>query len=225
VDLAHPISAVLPSVSGVVLDVLLSDHRPLTGRMVAKFSDGRASQKAVSVALRKLAAEGLVVAEEAEHAHRYRINEEHLATPALRMLHDMRTTLVVALRELVEGWALQPEGAWVVGPLVERLGVVRSDLEVLMIPPLAAVEERGAWSRQVGALMERTHAWTGTACTVTEWTTAELNSPDRVYDGMAGLLRSGSVALVPFDWTARSRPLALQRRPGPGGGGHGLGGA
>ena len=210
-DLAHPISAVLPSVSGVVLDVLLSDHRPLSGRMVAKFSDGRASQKAVSVALKRLADEGLVVAEEVGHAHRYRINDDHLATPALRMLHDVRRTLFLAMRELVEGWTMRPDGAWVVGPMVEQLGIVKSDLEVLLIPPAAAVEDPGAWSRQVGALMERTHAWTGTACTVTEWTMEDLNSPDRVYDGMAAMLRSGSVALVPFDWAAPSNLLELAR--------------
>ena len=106
---------------------------------------------------------------------------------------------------------MRPDGAWVVGPMVEQLGIVRSVLEVLLIPPAAAVEDPGAWSRQVGALMERTHAWTGTTCTVTEWTMEDLNSPDRVYDGMAAMLRSGSVALVPFDWAAPSNLLELAR--------------
>ncbi len=78
-DLAHPITDVVPSAHGPVLAVLASTSTPLTGRAVAGLTRPRVSQPRVAAILHDLARAGLVIRTPAGSASLFTLNREHLA--------------------------------------------------------------------------------------------------------------------------------------------------
>src|SRR2546425_3589989 len=91
-DISSPWALIRSPIDMEVLLVLRGTTRPLTGREVARLVRA-GSQPAVNAALRRLAEEGLVRAEEAGNAFLYTLNREHLGAPAIELLAGIRTEL------------------------------------------------------------------------------------------------------------------------------------
>jgi len=75
-DVAHPYTAVCPTLDSDVLSVLAGTTRPLTGREVARMLS-RASHSGVLNVLNRLAEHGLVDRQEAGRAFLFTLNREH----------------------------------------------------------------------------------------------------------------------------------------------------
>ena len=124
------------------------------------------SQPAVNAALRRLAEEGLVQAEEAGNAYLYTFNREHLAAPAVELLADIRRELERRLRAEIAEWTLAPVHVSIFGSAARGDGDVRSDIDVFVVRPTDVSEDNPRWREQLDRLSDHVYAWTGNRAAV-----------------------------------------------------------
>lgn len=173
-DLSRPISTVIPSAHGPVLEVLARTDVPLTGRGVAVLTEGRVSHARTRQVLLELVASGLVSAQEAPPARLYRLNRQHLAAAAVTALADLRTTLLDRMRELCQGWARPAKAVWLFGSLARGDSTASSDVDVLVVRSDRVQGEDPAWVEQLAELTDQVRAWTGNRCELLEYAESEL---------------------------------------------------
>lgn len=173
-DLASPISSVIPSVHGVVLEVLGRTDVPLSGRRTAELTNGRASRRRVDAVLQQLAEAGVVVREHHPPVILYRLNREHLAAPAIVALANLRDRLIDRISALVEQWDPAPVAVWLFGSLARSDGSPASDIDVLVLRSDLVSPDDGSWLQQMDALSAAVTAWTGNGCEVLEYSETQF---------------------------------------------------
>ena len=162
-DLAQPISAVIPTLDGPVLQALTSTPVPVSGRRLWRMA-GVGSEAGVRRCLNRLTEQGLVIATQAGQAWLYVGNRAHVAWPAVELLADLRSTFRTRLTEEVAGWSVPPVVAGVFGSAARRDGHPASDVDLLLVHPDGlerSSSEWGAWEQQVDDLRRAVRAWTG----------------------------------------------------------------
>lgn len=172
-DVAHPHTAVSPTLDGEVLVTLARTTRPLTGREVARLVR-RGSQQGVNLALRRLVQQGLVHAQEAGPALLYTLNRDHLAAPAVEVLAGMREELVRRLREAIGQWEVAPAHASLFGSAARGDGDPESDIDIFIVRPKEVDEDDPRWRAQIDRLVADVHRWTGNHAGVAEVSAREL---------------------------------------------------
>lgn len=173
-DLSDPISSVIPSSHGPVLEVLARTDVPLSGRTVASLTRGRVSQKQTNLTLRALVASGLVLQEAHPPANLYRLNRDHVAAGAVVSLASLRDLLLGRMRAALGAWGLAPEAAWLFGSLARGAGDVSSDVDVLVLRSDDVADEDSDWVRQVDTFSDDVRRWSGNECTIVDYTRAEF---------------------------------------------------
>ena len=113
-DLRSPISTVVPSLDGPVLQVLARSEEGLSGRQIHKLA-GSGSVAGVRLVLQRLAATGLVHVDDLGNSLLYRLNRKHLVAPAVEFLADLRSTLISRLADELSSWRIPPVHASVYG--------------------------------------------------------------------------------------------------------------
>src|SRR5450759_946024 len=124
-DIAHPYTALCPTLDSGVLSVLAGTTRPLTGREVARLL-GRSSHSGVLNALNRLSEHGLVDRQEAGRALLFTLNREHLAAPAVAVLAGMRLELFNRLRAAISGFQIAPVHVSLFGSTARGEGSIHS---------------------------------------------------------------------------------------------------
>jgi predicted nucleotidyltransferase len=194
-DVAHPYSAVAPTLEGDVLIVLAGTTRPLTGREVARLAR-RGSPPGVAAALDRVVEQGLVLREEVGRAFLHTLNREHLAAPAVLVLAALRAELIERLRAGVAGWEIQPVSAAMFGSAARGDGDVDSDIDLLVVRSADVDEEDERWRTQLRSLADDVHAWTGNHAGLIE--VAEQDLPRFLESGLPVLedLRTEAIPLA-----------------------------
>ena len=169
-DVGRPMTALVPSLDGPVLQALARTSRPVTGREMHRLA-GAGSESGVRLVLTRLVEHGLVNASQAGRATLYVANREHVAWPLVEGLVNLRREFFGRLRQLAASWPLVPVTVAVFGSAARGDGDVDSDIDVLVV---RAAGDDTAWDSQLGDLRERIAAWTGNACQVYELTEDEL---------------------------------------------------
>src|SRR6266540_677087 len=136
-----------------VLLVLRGTTRRLTVREVARLVCA-GSQPTVNAALRRLAEEGLLHAEEAGNAYLYTLNRDHLAAPALEQLADIRSELERRLRAEIAAWEIAPTHVSIFGSAARGDGDTRSDIDVFVVRPERVAEDDPRWRTQLDRLSD-----------------------------------------------------------------------
>lgn len=172
-DLAHPYTAVCPTLDGGALSVLAGTTRPLTGREIARLM-GRASHSGVLVALNRLAEHGLVDREEAGRALLFTLNREHLAAPAVDLLAHMRNELLDRLRGAVGSWKIAPVHVSLFGSAARGDGDTDSDIDLFVVRPQGVEREDPRWRDQLDLLAHQIQRWTGNPAGIAEIGTEEI---------------------------------------------------
>jgi predicted nucleotidyltransferase len=157
-DLARPISTVVPTLDGPVLAALARTTQPLTGRRVHQMAQA-GSESGVRKALTRLVETGLVTATPAGPSSLYVLNRNHLAAAAVLDLVSLRGKLVRSLAEAVEQWEELPVHVSLFGSVARGDGDLGSDIDLLLVH--AAGESSAAMTDQIAALAEQVHQWTG----------------------------------------------------------------
>jgi len=174
-QLQRPIGTVTGTLEADVLQVLSSADEPFTGRQVARLIPAHSS-KGVSLALGRLAEQGVVVVAPAGAANLYRLNRDHLATPHILALARLRDELLARIREVVASWQVTVEWVALFGSAAR--GEMRPDSDIDLFLVSEGVGS-GPWDEQAHALAQRVHSWTGNDCRILEM------APQQVREGAA----------------------------------------
>lgn len=207
-DLASPITSVVPGVKGVVLGILARSGQPLTGRGIAQLADGSASQQGISVALVDLVGSGIVHRQPAGRANLYALNRQHIAADSVVALANLRDTLIDRIRAHVSHWATPAVAVWMFGSLARGRATANSDIDILIIRPDAIDEEDPAWSQQVLDLGLSVQTWTGNRCDVIEYDETSWADLVRSRDPLVTNVRADALVLAgthPRDMTQMCR--------------------
>lgn len=176
-DLARPITAVVPTLDGPVLQTLARTTSPLTGRQVYLLA-GVGSEAGVRKVLNRLAAHGLVHFTRSGQALLYVANRDHVAWPAVEALIRIRETLVERLRAEFRSWPLKPITAVLFGSGARGDGGIDSDIDLLIVGPPVDDEtpDYDRWQGQLDGLREQVVAWTGNRCQIFELDADEFDA-------------------------------------------------
>lgn len=161
-DVTSPIATVIPSLDGVVLEVLTRTTSPLSLTDVARIG-GRGSVSGVRNALLRLTSTGLV----RRVPGGYELNRDHLAAPSVITLGSLHAELLKRLRELVVPWADRVDLVGLFGSTARRDGDLNSDVDVLVV----AAEDVEDLSDE---LIRSVEAWTGNCVQVLALTPQRL---------------------------------------------------
>jgi predicted nucleotidyltransferase len=173
-DLNSPISTVVPSLDGPVLQVLAQADDGLSGRQIHKLA-GAGSVAGVRLVLQRLAATGLVHVDDLGNSLLYRLNRKHLVAPIVEQLANLRSTLIDRLAGEISGWRIPPVHASVYGAIARGDGELNSDVDLLLIRPDQHDFEAVLWEDQVGRLMQTVVDLTGNPAHVFELSQTELS--------------------------------------------------
>lgn len=150
IDVSSPISSVIPSLDGAVLDALAGTTAPLNLSTVHKLA-GRGSISGVRRVLVRLVATGLVL----DVPGGYVLNRDHLAAPAVERLSRLWGELFDRMRSHVADWPEAPRLVGLFGSAARRDGDEGSDID------LVVVSDAATGSDDAAALAASTERWTG----------------------------------------------------------------
>lgn len=194
-DVAFPYTALCPTLDADVLVALAGTSRPLTGRQVARLVK-RGSQTGVGRALRRLATQGIVEAQEAGPSILYSLNRSHLAAPAVEILANMRTELLRRMRQSLGGWSPPPVHASLFGSAARADGDERSDIDLFLVRPRGVEEDSPAWRDQCNQLARDILLWTGNRLGLAEVASADLRELRRKRPKIVSELRTDGITLA-----------------------------
>jgi predicted nucleotidyltransferase len=194
-DLSSPWAPIRSHLDMEVVLVLRRTTRPLTGREVARLVRA-GSQPAVNSALRRLAEQGVVTDAEAGNAYLYTLNRDHLATPALELLADVRAELERRLRSEIAEWATAPAHVSIFGSAARGDGDTHSDIDLFVVRPARVLEDDPRWRAQLETLSDHVHAWTGNHVGLSEVSAADLHGLRRQRPPVVDELRQDAITLA-----------------------------
>ncbi len=171
-DLAHPISTVVPTLDGPVLATLARTSQPLTGRRVHQLTE-TGSEAGVRKVLTRLVDTGLVTATRVGPSLQYALNRRHLAADAVLELSALRGRMVLRMKSEIEQRDNdQIVHASIFGSAARGDGDLDSDIDLLLVCSSdEALQSLSDWIAQLG---EGVHAWTGNFLQTYAITTDEL---------------------------------------------------
>lgn len=175
-DLSHPITTVIPSSHGDVLEVLTHTNVPLSARAVAALTDGRVSHTQVGNALRHLVSVGLVSRESHPPANLYQLNRNHVAADPVVVLASLRSVLLDRMRDAVAGWQPKADAVWLFGSFARGEGSTDSDIDILVLTPSNVDEDDPTWMNQIAMFSSDVQAWSGNSCTIVEYRRSEFDA-------------------------------------------------
>ena len=194
-DMASPISSVVPSAHGPVLAALVRAGVPLSGRQIAALVEGQVSRSRVNSVLSELAVSGLVLREPHPPSVLYQFNRQHVAADLVAGLADLRGRLLARLREEIAAWARPAVAVWMFGSAARAEGSVSSDIDVLVIRPARLPEDDPAWRSQLDRLTQDVRSWSGNACELLELSKSEIVESVRAGSKLVHDLRRDAVPL------------------------------
>ncbi|MFM7253313.1 MAG: nucleotidyltransferase domain-containing protein [Ilumatobacteraceae bacterium] len=196
-DVAHPITTVIPGLAGPILHVLARTDQPLTGGALATLiGENSASRAGVNKALKSLITGGLVLCQPAGRANLYTLNRQHVAAPSVIALSDLRATLLERISTVIGSWSLPPVAVWMFGSAARGDGDAESDIDLLLVRGEVVDPDDPVWAAQVSSLVELVHQWTGNRCELLELSIGEVAALVRNSDPLIANLRRDAVNIT-----------------------------
>jgi len=175
IDVARPISSVIPSLDGVVLGALAGTTDPLTLSSVHRLA-GAGSLSGVRRVLLRLVGAGVVCAVPGG----YVLNREHVAFGPIVSLSQLWREVFDRIRVEVSGWGTPPLLVGVYGPAARRDGDDTSDIDLLVISDGVEAADQAV---ELASWVER---WTGNQTHVTVVSVADLRRMGRAGEAILG---------------------------------------
>ncbi|MGC2372899.1 MAG: nucleotidyltransferase domain-containing protein [Solirubrobacteraceae bacterium] len=194
-DVAHPYTALCPTLDSGVLSVLAGTTRPLTGREVARLL-GRPSHSGVLNVLNRLSEHGLVDRREAGRALLFTLNREHLAAPAVAVLADMRLELFDRLRAAIGALQIAPVHVSVFGSTARGEGSIHSDIDLFVVRPSEVDDDDPRWREQLDLLARQVQRWTGNRAGIAETAETEIEQLRTDAPPIVAELRADAITLT-----------------------------
>ncbi len=168
-NLSHPLSSLIPTLAGPVLEVLAHTTKPLAGREVLRLLSSKASQQGVQDALDALAVHGLVNQVEAGGSILNTLNRQHILAPFIIEIADLRRELMARLAAIIREEAPTVGRAILFGSVARGEADEHSDIDILLVWEDDASEEgvEENIASRVGEL-------TGNQCNLLHYTASEF---------------------------------------------------
>ncbi len=203
-ELDHPLRVITPTVDADVLAVLASADASFTPPEVHRVV-GEHSEDGVRRALKRLARQGIVLAERAGNAWLYRLNRDHLAAQSIISIAQLRVVLLERISELVAAWEPLPVFVALFGSASTGGMGIESDIDLFVVRPKFIDSEDEGWWKQVADLEAAVHGWTGNDARVFELDEDEvINELNAGVPGaVADIAASGVVLFGPRQYLQR----------------------
>lgn len=199
-DLSRPLSTVTATLDADVLAVL-ADHEGsyTTGQLQRVLP--RYSQEGIRKTLRRLAKQGIVVADRVGNAFAYSLNRDHLAAEHIVGLARLPQTFLERVEQRLASWEVPPVYAAVFGSAVRASMTVDSDVDLLLIRPDDVDDD--LWEARVRGLVDDVTRWVGNDTRPLEFTVAEVMARGRDEPVLRDVLREGLTVAGNRAWLAR----------------------
>jgi Nucleotidyltransferase domain len=179
-DLSNPLATVTPTLDAAVLQALSANIGWSTGARVHRLG-GAGSADGVRRVLARLVHQGIVMADEHDHATLYQLNRDHLAYRAIHELALLRATVFDRLQAEIDRWSPAPVHASLFGSFARGDADADSDIDLLIVRPGDATDDdlvpaQGAsmWLTQVDELAAAILRWTGNRAQIIDITPERL---------------------------------------------------
>ena len=106
-DWENPLRSIAATVDADVLKVLAGAHEPVTGNQLAHLA-GRSYAQVYAV-VRRMVDEGLVLTARYGRTNTFRLNRDHALVQGILAVLAGPARLELEIKQLVQGWSLQPE--------------------------------------------------------------------------------------------------------------------
>ena len=160
-DLAHPLTSLVPSLDSAVLEVLAGTEQGLSASRIARLAP-RGTRAGQAPVLDRLVEHGVVLADPAGQGYLYRLNREHMLAPVILVAARARVAIFERLAGAIAALDPEPVHASVFGSFARGEAGSDSDIDILVVT--ARRGELPAWDEQVRALEGRVLTWTGNRC-------------------------------------------------------------
>lgn len=186
-NLRSPLSSLVPSLSGRVLEVLAGTSKPLSGREVMRLTHRKASQQGVQNVLDELAAHGLVTQTAAGSAVLNTLNRQHILAPYVLEIVNLRSELLRQIAAIVFAEAPAVHRAVLFGSMARGVANEESDIDIVLVWDADSSER----DRQDG-IAGRIHQLTGNECNLLHYSVNEFDRlPDRSPSLHASIIADG----------------------------------
>jgi predicted nucleotidyltransferase len=176
-DHHRPLLALTPTLDGDVLATLARADVELSGRELTRHI-GHGSPEGIRRAADRLVLQGVLLRRTAGSAHLYQLNRDHLVSPWLEGLADLRGQLIERLRATVATWEPPAKVALLFGSVARGDATVDSDLDLLIVRARGCDPDSDPWQAQLMKLEQAATAWTGNDTRILEYGEEELSGLD-----------------------------------------------
>ena len=159
-DLAMPLAVVTPTLDAAVLHALAATTARASGAQVHRMA-GTGSPDGVRRVLTRLAAQGIVLAEEHPNATLYLLNRDHVAADAVVALTRLRTTIIDRITDALSHWSPEPVHASLFGSFARGEATTASDIDIVVVIGPAGAADQDARAAQIDQLTADVLRWTG----------------------------------------------------------------
>jgi predicted nucleotidyltransferase len=190
-NLSRPLTSLISNLEGEALTVLAGADSEFTGLQVHQIL-GRFSDNGVREALNALAERGIVLKKPAGAANLYRLNPDHILTPAIREIATSRGIFLKKLTQVITGWEVQPICAAVFGPASRGDMTSQSDIDLFIHRKITVGIDDTTWRRQLTDLSLKVDAWTGNYLQLFELNDKDIAKERTSKDGvLKSIIRDG----------------------------------
>jgi predicted nucleotidyltransferase len=194
-DLTFPAHAVVSTLDAEVLLTLAGTTLPMTGNQVRRVA-GKGSLRGVQLVLQRLERHGLIDVLEAGSSNLYSLNRDHVATPAVLALVDLRGQLFKRISDEMNTWSIQPIAAAVFGSAARGDGGLESDIDLFIIRPPEVLDDNPQWGDQIAALSTLVRRWSGNAASAIQATPAQVSEMLSRNEPIVESLRRDAISLL-----------------------------
>lgn len=172
-DLAHPLSSLIPSLDASTLGALAATEGSLSASQIARTA-GRGSRTGHLLVLGRLVEHGIVLAEPTGHGSRYRLNRDHVLHAAILEALAARRTLIDRVATRSRLLDPLPVHVSLFGSFARGEATTASDVDLLVVAQDAdAVEALGESLADVTDSIQR---WCGNRCQIVAVSVEQLRS-------------------------------------------------
>lgn len=174
-DLTSPLRSLVPSLDSAVLEVLAGSSSGLSATRISRLSrrGTRAGQHAV---LNRLVEHGVVLAEPANTGYLYRLNRDHLLTPAILSAVGAGDELVSRLTAACQRLDPVPLHVSIFGSYARTEATSDSDIDLMIVVDDVVDVHDARWTDQMHDLEDQVLRWTGNRLEALVLTVARLQA-------------------------------------------------
>lgn len=175
-DFSNNLSSLFPGSQSIVLEELIRNTSPVTGRQLAMQLVDRLGRSRVFEVLQQLVEQELVQREIVGASHLFSINQKHLCYELIKSLTQPRDLLISLIAKQVARWSPRPEAVVLFGSIAKGTAKANSDIDLLIIRPNRVREDDDAWQDQLFRLTLAVQKATGSDLNYLDYSQAEVSN-------------------------------------------------